>query len=63
VEARVQALLEDADNNPPGRIRLCDIKKVIHFLKLRKACGMDDIPNKCLKTPSEETIGTSNTFC
>jgi hypothetical protein len=49
VEARVQALLEAVDNNPPERIRLCDISKLINSLQLRKACGMDGIPNECLR--------------
>jgi hypothetical protein len=34
VEARVQALLETVDNNPPQRIRPCDLKKLINSLKL-----------------------------
>jgi hypothetical protein len=37
VEARVQALLETVDNNPPQGIRPCDLQKLINFLKLRKA--------------------------
>jgi hypothetical protein len=49
VEARVQALLEAVDNNPTERIRPCDIQKLISSLKLRRACGMDGIPNKCLR--------------
>jgi ferredoxin-NADP reductase len=49
VEARVQALLEIVDNNPPQRIRPCDLQKLINSLKLRKACGIDGIPNECLR--------------
>jgi hypothetical protein len=49
VEARVQALLETVDNSPPERVRPCDIKKLIKSLKLRKACGIDGIPNECLR--------------
>jgi hypothetical protein len=49
VEARVQALLEIVDNKPPERIRPCDLQKLINSLKLRKACGIDGIPNECLK--------------
>jgi hypothetical protein len=35
VEARVQALLEAADNTPLEKVRPCDIQKVIKLLKLR----------------------------
>jgi hypothetical protein len=49
VEARIQALLETVDNSPPERIRSCDLKKIINSLKLRKACGIDGIPNECLR--------------
>jgi hypothetical protein len=38
VEARVQALPEDAD-----RIKPCDLQKLLNFLKLKKACGIDGI--------------------
>jgi hypothetical protein len=48
VEARVQPLLETVDNNPPHRIRPCDLQKLINSLKLRKACGIDGIQNECL---------------
>jgi hypothetical protein len=44
VEARVQAQLETVENNPPQRIRPCDLQKLINSLKLRKACGIDGIP-------------------
>jgi hypothetical protein len=45
VEAGVQALLETVDKDPPQRIRPCDLQKLINSLKLRKACGIDGIPN------------------
>jgi hypothetical protein len=46
VEARVQALLEAVDNIPhPPKIGPCDLKELRYSLKLRKACGIDDIPN------------------
>jgi hypothetical protein len=45
VEARVQALLEAVDNNSSERIRPCDLEKLINSLKLKKACGINDIPN------------------
>jgi hypothetical protein len=43
VEAREQDLAA-ADINLPWRIRPCDLQK-----KLRKACGINCIPNKCLR--------------
>jgi hypothetical protein len=49
VEARVQALLETVNNNHPERIRPCDLKKLVNFLKSKKACGIDGIPNECLR--------------
>jgi hypothetical protein len=49
VEAKVQALLESVDRNPPQRIRPCDVHKLIQSLKLIKACGIDGIPNECLR--------------
>jgi hypothetical protein len=49
VEARVQALLETVDNNPPQRIRPCDLRKIINSLELRKAYVIDGIPNECLR--------------
>jgi hypothetical protein len=39
VDARVQALLEAADDTPLQKVRPCDIQKLIKLLKLRKACG------------------------
>jgi hypothetical protein len=51
VEARVQALLETEDNNPPPpeRIRPRDLQKLVNFVKIRKACGIDGILNECLR--------------
>jgi hypothetical protein len=49
VEAKVQALLETITRTPPQRIRPCDEQKLIKSLKLRKACGIDGIPNECLR--------------
>jgi hypothetical protein len=43
VEARVHALLNSVYDNPPQKIRPCDLKKLINSLKLRKACGIDGI--------------------
>jgi hypothetical protein len=49
VKARVQALLKAADSDPPERIRHCDLQKLLNSLKLKKACGIDGIPNECLR--------------
>jgi hypothetical protein len=49
VEARVQALLEAADDTLLEKLRPCDMQKLIHSLKLRKACGIDGIPNEHLR--------------
>jgi hypothetical protein len=45
VEARVEVLLEAVNNKPHERIRPCDVQKIINSLKLRKAFGIDGIPN------------------
>jgi hypothetical protein len=49
VEARVQALLETVDDSPPEGVRPCYVQKIIKTLKLKKACGIDGIPNECLR--------------
>jgi hypothetical protein len=49
VKARLQALLNTVDNSPPQKTRPCDLQKLIKYLKLRKACGIDGIPNECLR--------------
>jgi hypothetical protein len=49
VETRVQALLASVDDTPLGKVRSCDIHKLANSLKLRKACGLDGIPNECLR--------------
>jgi hypothetical protein len=48
VEDGVQALFEAVNNDPPEKVRPCDLLKSIFFLKLRKACGIDGVPNECL---------------
>jgi hypothetical protein len=45
VEARVQAV----DSDPPERIRPCDLQKLLNSLKLKKACGIDEILKECLR--------------
>jgi hypothetical protein len=44
---RDQALLVSADDTPLGKVQPCVIHKLVNALKLRKACGLDGIPNKC----------------
>jgi hypothetical protein len=41
-----------------GKIRPCDVHNLANSLKLRKASGLDGIPNES----SKKTIGTSDTF-
>jgi hypothetical protein len=43
------ALLASVDNTLLGELRPCDIHKLVNSLKLRKACGLDGIPNECLR--------------
>jgi hypothetical protein len=45
---RVQALLASVDT-PLGKLRPCDIHKLVYSLKLREACGVDGIPNECFR--------------
>jgi hypothetical protein len=61
VESRVQALLETVDNNPRERVRTCDLQKFINTLKLRRACGIDGIPNECLRHLPRR-LGTFDSF-
>jgi hypothetical protein len=49
VKARVKDLLEAIGNDPPLKISSCDLQKSLNSLKLRKACGIDGIPNGCLR--------------
>jgi hypothetical protein len=35
--------------NPAEKLRPCDLEKLIKSLKLKKARGIDDIPNECLR--------------
>jgi hypothetical protein len=49
VEAQVQTLLTTVDENPPVKLRPCDVSKEIRSLKLGKACGIYGIPNDCLR--------------
>jgi hypothetical protein len=49
VEATVQALLVAVVYDPPEKVRPCDFQKLINCLKLKRACGIDGIPNECLR--------------
>jgi hypothetical protein len=49
VEARIQALAESVDDNTPNQIKPSDVLKLIKTLKKEKACGIDGIPNECLR--------------
>jgi hypothetical protein len=63
LEARVQTMLEAADSKPHERIRPCDLQKLLSFLKLRKSCGIDDIPNECLRQlPRQPLVHLTHLF-
>jgi hypothetical protein len=63
VGARVQTLLEAADNKPPERIRPCDLQQLISSLKLRESCGIDGIPNECLRQlPRRPVVHLTHVF-
>jgi hypothetical protein len=49
VETTVQTLPASVDGRQLGKVRPCDIYKLANSLKLRKDCGLDGIPNKCLR--------------
>jgi hypothetical protein len=56
VEARFQALLEAVDSNCLESIRPCDLQKLLNSLQLKEACGIDDIPNECLRHLSRRPL-------
>jgi hypothetical protein len=49
VEAWVEDLLTTVDKNSLVKFRPHDVSKEITSLKLGKACGIDGIPNECLR--------------
>jgi hypothetical protein len=49
VEAQVETLLGTVDEDIPVNFEPCDVSKEIQFLKLRKTCGFDGIPNEYLR--------------
>jgi hypothetical protein len=63
VEDRVQALLTSVGENPPVKLRPCDVSKEIRSLKLRKDRGVDDIPKECLRHfPRRSLVQTTHLF-
>jgi hypothetical protein len=49
VDSLVQDVLENKNSAPSEKISPCDLKSIINSLKLKKACGIDDIANECLR--------------
>jgi hypothetical protein len=49
VEAKIQAVLNTVGEAPLGKFRPSDVSKEIRSLKLGKACGLDGIPDECLR--------------
>jgi hypothetical protein len=49
VETVVQALLASVDGTPLRKVRPCDTHEIENSLNLRKARGLDCIPNECLR--------------
>jgi hypothetical protein len=56
----VQEILETENTIPTEKIRPRDLKKLTNSLKLKKACGIDGIPNE-YQAPSKATLGPFNT--
>jgi hypothetical protein len=57
VETRAQAVLASVDDTPLDKVRPNDMHKLANSLKLRTGCGLDGIPNNCLRS-SKMTTGT-----
>jgi hypothetical protein len=49
VETTVKALLASISGAPLGKVQPCDIHNLANSLKLRKACGLNGIPNESLR--------------
>jgi hypothetical protein len=49
VETGIQGLLASVDDTPLRKVRPCDIHKLANSMKQRKACGLDDFQNECLR--------------
>jgi hypothetical protein len=63
VDARVQALLTTVEENPSVNFRPCDVSREIRSLKVGKACGIDGIPNECLRhLPRRSLVHITHSF-
>jgi hypothetical protein len=63
MEARVQTSSEVVDDSSSERVRPCDLQKLIKYLKLRKACGIDGIPKECFRhLPTRPLIHLTHLF-
>jgi hypothetical protein len=63
VVALIEALFEVVDNNPTKEIRPCEVQKILNCVKLKKACGIDGIPNECLRhLPRKLTVHLTHQF-
>jgi hypothetical protein len=49
MDTTVQALLTSVDDIMLGKVRTCEVHKLANSLKLKKSCGLDGIPNECLR--------------
>jgi len=47
--ATVEALLLTVNSDSPERLGPCDVQTLINSHQLGKACGIDGIPNECLR--------------
>jgi hypothetical protein len=49
VEVTIQSLLATVDKGTPVKFLPCDVSEEMQYLKLGKVCGLDGIPNECLR--------------
>jgi hypothetical protein len=47
--SKVQNMLASVGDTPLGKVTPCDMYNLANPLKLRKTCGLDGIPNECLR--------------
>jgi hypothetical protein len=62
VETRAQALLASVDNTPLGKVRPCNTHKLANSMKLREACGLDGIQNKCFRHHQRALVQLTHLF-
>jgi hypothetical protein len=63
VDTTIQALLSSVDDTSLRKVRPCDIHKFANSLKLRKACGLDGIPNEWLRhLPRRPLVHLTHSF-